>query len=561
MRAKKKRKQRRKGRDLKTLAGVTARFFAFPLLLYFVFFCALTFPLILKFSTHLFSMGGDGLSNYWNLWWVNKAATELHQSVWYTNYLYYPDGISLLSHSLSLFNGFLGIFLQKFLTLSQTYNFIVIFSFVAAGYTAFLLAHSITGSYWGSLIAGYIFTFSNYHFAHAAGHMNLISLEWIPVFILFWYGLMTKPSVTNGIAAAIAIFAVLLCDHYYFSYCLLSAVIIAAYFLRKKEIRSRWQEYKIPCLCFLQTFLLTSGLFVACLIYVHLNNPLQGGHTAPESYSLDLPSLVIPGKYWCFSSLTEPYWKRLPGLAIEHSTHLGVAVVFLLIYAWAKRKSLQVRHLNMWYSLILFFFVMSLGPTLHVWGEEISASKLPYEFLVMALPILKVGGIPIRMMIMVYLCAAILCAASFEVLFRESRKKRYLAFALLLLLFTGYLPGQMSTYEISYSRYAGKLARLPGKGGIIDLVSDPSLALLYQTYHQKPMAFGLVSRLPASLFDREPIVRALVFNEQYSELCQDYHLRYLVVPASEAPLRQGGGRPIFQDEEAMIFDLGADCEM
>ena len=165
----------------------------FPIVIYFIFFCILTFPLIFYFHTHFFADHSDGLQNVWNIWWVNKAITELHQSPWYTTYLCYPQGTSLLGHTLNPFNGFFGIFLLKFLTLIETHNVIVIFSFVIGGVTAFWLSFYITKSYWCSLIAGYIFTFSQYHFMHAEGHLSLVALEWIPLFILCWYRLITNP--------------------------------------------------------------------------------------------------------------------------------------------------------------------------------------------------------------------------------------------------------------------------------------------------------------------------------------------------------------------------------
>jgi hypothetical protein len=39
------------------------------------------------------------------------------------------------------------------------------------GLTAFWLAYSLTGAYWGSWVGGAVFTFSQYHFMHADGHL------------------------------------------------------------------------------------------------------------------------------------------------------------------------------------------------------------------------------------------------------------------------------------------------------------------------------------------------------------------------------------------------------
>src|SRR4030042_6248184 len=123
-----------KNRYLKFLLDLS-RLWIFPILLYLIMFCILTYPLIFKFPTHFFADTGDGLQNVWNIWWVNKAVTQLHQSPWYTTYLHYPHGTSLLGHTLNPFTGFLGIFLLKFLSLIETHNVIVLFSFVIGGVT------------------------------------------------------------------------------------------------------------------------------------------------------------------------------------------------------------------------------------------------------------------------------------------------------------------------------------------------------------------------------------------------------------------------------------------
>ncbi|HYV09319.1 MAG TPA: hypothetical protein VE980_00200, partial [Pyrinomonadaceae bacterium] len=167
-------------------AAKPVQLFVIPLLFYFACFYLLTFPQLHQFSTHYFTDEGDGLGNIWNLWWTNKAITELHQYPWHTTFLYYPYGTSLLSHTLNPFNGLLAIVLLRLMTQVQAHNFIVVFAFVVSGVTAFFLAREFTKSFAACLIAGFIFTFSEYHFSHAQGHLNLLSMEWIPLFVLCW---------------------------------------------------------------------------------------------------------------------------------------------------------------------------------------------------------------------------------------------------------------------------------------------------------------------------------------------------------------------------------------
>ena len=98
----------------------------------------------------------------------------------------------------------------------------------------FLLAWHLSRSYAGSLFAGAAFTFSHFHFAHAVGHMQLVSLQWIPFFVLAFLRLLESGGVTRGLVAAVCLFLVALCDFYYTFYCVL---IGAAVFVREAVVR------------------------------------------------------------------------------------------------------------------------------------------------------------------------------------------------------------------------------------------------------------------------------------------------------------------------------------
>lgn len=154
----------------------TARLVLLLALFYFLSFCVLTFPLITVFSSHFFTDYGDGLQNVWNLWWTRKAVVELHQLPWFTQLLHFPQGTSLLAHTLAPFNGFLGILFSPFLSLVQIHNVMVILGFTLAGVGGYFLCFEITRSRIAALFAGFVFTFCNFHFAHAQGHLQLVSV-------------------------------------------------------------------------------------------------------------------------------------------------------------------------------------------------------------------------------------------------------------------------------------------------------------------------------------------------------------------------------------------------
>ncbi|MCJ7583062.1 MAG: hypothetical protein MUP98_21300 [Candidatus Aminicenantes bacterium] len=534
----------------------------FPAFVYLLLFILLTFPLILNFSSHFFTDTGDGFTNIWNIWWINEAVTELHQSPWSTTFLHFPQGTSLLGHTLNPFNGYVGIGLQKVFSLTQTHNIMILFSFVIGGLTAFLLTFHLTRFYLGSLVAGFIFTFSNYHFSHAEGHMQLVSLEWIPLFLLCWLIFIEKPGIGVGLGGAGVLFLVILCDYYYFFYCVITAILITGWnILKKKDVFFLLRKkYILPLLAFLGGVFATSGVLATSLLIFSAKNPLLGAHH-PKVFSLDLLAIFIPGGHWRFESLTRFYWTKLTGNFHENSVYIGLTLFFILSYSWIKRKNIRVPTLRLWYFLFLFFFVLSLGPVLHIWGKEVPWLKLPYALLEFIFPPLKMGGTPIRMMVMVTLSAGIIFAMGFKKLWADLSKKRWCLVLLLIFLCFEYLPRPLPETRVDVPEYVYALKELPGNKGVIDTVADPPpFALYYQTIHKKPIAEGYIARIPEAVALQNGRIMQLLHDGEYGSLYRFYHFQYLVTykkmeTSSLAPVRR-----VFDDGEIRIYDLGAAWE-
>ena len=506
-----------------------------PLSLYFVVFCILTFPLICRFSSHFFCDMGDGLQNVWNMWWVNKAVTQLHTSPWYTTYLHYPYGTSLQGQTLNVFNGFMGIVLLKFMSLVQAHNFIVIFSFVMGGLTAFFLAHYLTESYWGSITAGCVFTFSNYHFAHAEGHLQLVSLEWLPLFMLCVFILINRPSIIMAAASAAALFAVILCDYYYFLFCLISTLLILIWRVMQPgglaEIVKR--SSLVPLVVFAVAVISSSGVIVFALLSLNEYDPLLGAHN-PEEFSSDLLAPFIPGGHWRFAELTKAYWSKLPGNIHESSVFVGLAVISLLVWTWVRRNESRVKNVNLWYSLLLIFFVLSLGPVLHIWGVAFPRIIMPYSLCETLLPFLRLSGCPVRMMVMVTLFSAVICAAGFKTFFEGRPGVRMVLISWLLVLVLEYVPKPIPSSQVQVPKYVEVLKGLPDARGVIDLAASESLGLYYQTVHERPMAFGYTSRTPTSVRQRDLEIMALLKLREIGRLRREYKFDYLIcVPPNE----------------------------
>ena len=540
---------------------------AIPVLFYFFMFCLLTYPLITKFPTHFFTDDGDGFMNIWNLWWVNTAVSQpaVHPSIWHTALLHYPFGITLLGQTLNPFNGLLAVPLLRVMPLVQAHNAIVLFSFVMSGVTAYWLAYYLTRSFWGSLLAGYVFTFSSYHFAHYYGHLNLISMEWIPLFVLCWYVLVTRPSVTMGLASALTLWLVLLCDYYYFFYCVLAGALIVLWRMisQRDLLFPARREYRASLSLFILSALILTGPIVFPLLYLTRIDPLLDAHN-PASFALDLLALFIPGETWRFSPLTEGYWSKLPLYISEASVYLGYSVIVLVIYLVIKRRNMDVNtrsEVSLWFSIILFFFLMALGPVLQIGGRVVYEALMPYTILEKALPFLKLSGVPARMTVMVVLAASALSALAISVLAKSPRGK---VFALLIvaLFFVESLPGSLPFTSTDMPEYVSVLAELPDDGGVLDLAAPTKYRqLYYQTAYRKPLVFGYVARTPSSVAEKEKELRRAINRENYPALWSEYRVRYIVTrelieydnPFVSIEL-------VYQDDAVIIYRLECACE-
>jgi hypothetical protein len=536
---------------LPALLGVTA--------FYAAAFFVLTWPSIFRFRTHWFADDGDGLQNVWNLWWVDYAVTVLHQNPWHTNYLHYPYGTSLLAHTLNPFNGFVAIILSPFMPPEAVYNSLVTFGFVAGGVTAYLLAYRLTSAHLPSLLAGFIFTFSSFHFAHAEGHMQLVSLEWIPLFVLLWLELVEHPSVARGIGAALVLFLVILCDYYYFFYCAIAGVIILIWWtIRCRGVSSLFDRRRIAALgAFAVIALLTSGTLAGLLVWSNHSDPLTGAHSTSE-FSLDVLAPVIYGGHWRFGWLTRPFWIRLAANQHESSVHLGFSVIALAAYAWLKRKALKAPEIGLFSVLLAIFFVLALGRAPQVAGKAVLGNHalLPYAWLETLFPTLAISGVPIRMMVMVVLSAAMLASFGFTLLLGGSPRDKRIAGALACLLLVEYLPKPIPTLSNAVPPYVHVLRDLPGNDGIVDGVSAPNYALYFQTIHKKPQAFGYLARLPSSVTVNDAKLAYVLQHDQFDRLWPDYRFRYVVAYDPAGTLSAWPGAvTIWTDGKNRIVDV------
>lgn len=520
-----------------------------PALLYLAGFILLTYPLIRSFTTHIFAGPIDGLQNYWNIWWVNKAMTELHTSPWFTMQIQFPHGTTLIGHTLNPLNGIMAIPLLRIMPLNQVYNLIVIFSFVASGYTLFLLAYSLTRHYAGSVIAGFTFTFSHYHFTHLLEHLQLASFEWTPLFLLCFFAFATKPTVRNGVIAAVVLFFILLTDYYYFFYAVLSAAIMMLWmvFVKRLRVADVWRN-RLSWTAFLAISALLAAPVLIALIRTHATDPLLGSHDSSE-FSLDLLAPFIPGVTWRFSELTQAFWSGLGRSYIEASVYAGWSILSLILLATLRKRPSLQNPITLYYILCVVFFFLSLGPSLRVGARHYPVS-LPYAYLTAILPFLGMSGVPIRMMSMAILALSVVSAYAVSALW--NRRTWWVLLFLAPLFLLDHLQAPIPPLVRPIPGPIRILQGIPGNDAVVDGAYYMSDSLYYQTVHEKPMALGYIARIPTSTERQNDPLRQAIETNDYGEMRRE-GFRFLL---TKSPLpTESMCVQLAEEAGVMLYDL------
>jgi hypothetical protein len=533
--------------------------FICPAAIYLGVYYFFSYTLFHSFSTHFFCGQEDGYQNIWNLWWVNKSVTQLHQLPWHTTYLHYPTGTTLIAHTLAPFNGFVGIVLTRLgLSLNQVYNTIVIFSFVMTGVTAFWLAWRVTRCYPGALFAGAAFTFCHFHFAHAQNHLQMVTLEWVPLAVLAVYELLTRPTILKGVGAAGAMLLVALSDFHLSFYVVMAGCLLGIVTFARLACRGfvDVRKFVIPLGLFVTLTAASTGLLALKLLKVNKADALQQNHD-PKEWSTDVIDPLIPSAQWRFAELTRPAWSRLATpdkdfVYIEHSLYVGWVVAILCAWAIVRQRAVGLKDMGYWFGLMALFFVLSLGPRLHVGG---TITRIPgvYPMLERLFPPLKMGGVPMRLMTMVFLSGAVIAAATLNDIMRlTGRRAWFIVPAIVGVWAFESLPKAQPTTRAGYPFWVQKLHDLPD-GAVIDTTykTQMSLHLYYATGHGKPVGEGYISRYPLSVERRRGELRNLVDNHQWETLRKEWGFKYLVIQE-----HVDGLRALVQDGETRVYQLG-----
>lgn len=566
---------------------------AFALALYFVLTLAMTFPLVLNFKGSVPAGSVDLWQNYWNFWWWRKCIFDLHQSPYFTQYLFHPTGASMVFYTHSVLNMLASLPANLLFGYGAAYNFCVLMALTFSGWTMYLFVRELTGEARGAMLAGLVFAFFPQHMEQTLEHLNLFSTEFMPLAALFLIRLVRAGGRAPVIGLGLSFAAnALVSWHLGILLTLALAVLAAAEFMKSERER----------LAIVRDLALSGAL--AALIVLPAVWPLIRAMLGEETYFQKPPSRrPVDAMFFFIPSDHHPllggftgsiYAERRAYPSAGFLSYLGFIPLGLAAVAVMRRRPAAL----LWSGVLLASLLLAMGARPLWGGETIQGLPLPFA-LVSKIPLLRLMRVANRFLVVGSFALAVLAGLGFAALRRPTWPK-FALFAALILLEYLWLPYPIQRLE--RSAYYRELAAADRAGAVLDLpfTDDAQTVrnMLAQTQHNRPIAGGYLSTTPpearrridedpqlSRLFGLTPRARGAIDTDHLrrlgfdtvilhrgrasrtgAEMPDDFYLRRTVrsrrglnprdLRFLRRALEAAVGPAVFEDDAIVAFDLG-----
>jgi hypothetical protein len=343
---------------------------AILVLAFFVLLSAITLS---PLSYHLGSMAPaaykgeyDYYHFHWNLWWVRHAVLN-GQNPFYTDMVLAPFTNNLSYHSLT------PVLLPEYLLLEPIFghlraaNLIMWISLTLTGVLMTVFLRRMRISYPVALLGGVLLAFSPYMLDHiASGHLNLITVFWIPLVLIIWERVEVKRRIGWAVLLGIVLWAMWFTDTLIIFWGLLLLAPCALWaFFQASDRRVRLRLILLGLLALVFTFSLAwfLGPLQPTLDFTSDQLPPARLLTL-RYYSIPLRALLLP----------EP--GRTQRLGFERDETLGLVLVLLVLVGLLVRT----RDRQRWFWLVaaILPLVLVMGPDINLFGTRI---PLPFRLI------------------------------------------------------------------------------------------------------------------------------------------------------------------------------------
>ncbi len=345
-----------------------------------------TFPTaVYVFKTDVFwhpaGTNRDVYLKFWDAWYVKQFITGQANPFYYTDLMFYPEGVSLAFHSFSMPHIILFNALDILLPVSNAFSLVYLLIIALCALSAYVYLHWLFQEKWIALLGAVVFGFS----PHVVGHPNHVEIAFIATIPLAAYCfhrgtrenrriLTIAAGLLTGLTTVISLYTFV---------CLLIILGCLVLGLAKKRWRDRsfWR-----CVALLVVSVSLSSVWRIYPMAVRSDSIAESlkwnvGHVAHT----DAISYFVNHSNPLFGLLSDTDQLDVASRQQSLTSYLGYLPLLLIgvgLFTRATRRKMAP-----WAFLCALFLVLRLGPHLHINGVDYAHILLPKHYLDQLLPV------------------------------------------------------------------------------------------------------------------------------------------------------------------------------
>ncbi len=323
------------------------------------------------------------------------------------------------------------------------YNIFIILNFIFSGFFMYLLSYHLNKNFMSSLIAGTIFAFAPFKFAHLI-HLHILSTMYIPLIFLFLHKFFEKKKLIFLILSSF--FFVILSTASGNLMIIVSPFILIMFFLHILKEKNFRKKYLIALLTFL--FISSISIFPVYYPYLIIERLYGFKRSIDEILRFSPPSIkvfFVPYKY----TIIGKYLNKIIGES-NCELYMGIvpliSILFTVLFLIKFKKEIsnsKILYFPLFYLIMLFLsFFLLFGPRFF----QIKFLKNPFYYLFYNFfPGFKGFRTPPRFFLMFLFSSSILISYFYS-LFFKTRTLILLEFLILL----EYIPLNIPIVRMAY---------------------------------------------------------------------------------------------------------------
>lgn len=434
---------------------------------YLVCLAIATDPVMRNLGRGIPGGGSDPAIHLWTLRWYERCLLE-GELPFRCEGLNAPVGISTGQNPALHLPAILFLTL-RFVTTNDTlrYDLIWMFGFLTTGLGTAWLALRVVKDRLSAWLAGLLAMLSAPMLLHGHGHIELIQLGSVPLFLGAWLAWLERPGRGRFLGAVGAYLLVAMSAQYFALMTIAPAIVMLTWIAKGSSdgmfgwLRRRWGGLAGFGLLSLHGI---SLLYVSQLLAIVGGMRMERLRSEFDAYGVPWWAYVIPIPGLGFERAVALNWwtPEYGARVVEIGSYQGIVMLALLAVSMMGRVRFDRRW--MWWSLLALSCVLSFGSALKVGGWTV---PMPSSWLYDLFPPVRLTRVPGRYNLFVVVFGAVIASVALRAIFSRLPRSGMkgvcvVGLAILVILDLGRRPFPLSELEGPPEVYASLAARNPG---------------------------------------------------------------------------------------------------